>query len=214
MKKIAVILSGCGVFDGSEIGESMMALLAIDLHGASYAVFAPDKAQAVVMNHLTREPMAERRNVLVEAARIARGEIAPLSSFRADGFDALILPGGFGAAQNLSDYATAGENMQVDEEVRQAVLTMHAVGKPIGAMCIAPVLLAKLLPGVKLTIGKDPRTAAQITAMGGVHEATEEAQVCADAVNKVYTTPCYMLNGVGLGQIFQSAQALVAAMLA
>ncbi|MDE6105937.1 MAG: isoprenoid biosynthesis glyoxalase ElbB [Bacteroidales bacterium] len=214
MKKIAVILSGCGVFDGSEIGESMMALLAIDLYGASYSIFAPDKAQAVVMNHLTGEPMAEQRNVLVEAARIARGEIAPLSSFRADEFDALILPGGFGAAKNLSTYATDGERMTVDGEVRQAVLAMHAAGKPIGAMCIAPVILAHLLPGVKLTIGKDPRTAAHIAAMGGVHEATDAAQVSADAAHKVYTTPCYMLNGVRIGQIFQSAQALVKAMLA
>ncbi|MDE6112073.1 MAG: isoprenoid biosynthesis glyoxalase ElbB, partial [Bacteroidales bacterium] len=186
----------------------------IDLYGASYSIFAPDKAQAVVMNHLTGESMAEQRNVLVEAARIARGEIAPLSSFRADEFDALILPGGFGAAKNLSTYATDGERMTVDGEVRQAVLAMHAAGKPIGAMCIAPVILAHLLPGVKLTIGKDPRTAAHIAAMGGVHEATEEAQVSVDAAHKVYTTPCYMLNGVRIGQIFQSAQALVKAMLA
>ncbi len=214
MKKIAVILSGCGVFDGSEIGESMMALLAIDLCGASYAIFAPDKAQAVVMNHLTGEPMQEQRNVLVEAARIARGEIAPLSSFRAADFDALLLPGGFGAAKNLSTYASEGERMTVDKEVSQAVLTMHEAGKPIGAMCIAPVILAHLLPGVKLTIGKDPRTAAHITAMGGVHEVTEEAQVSADNAHKVFTTPCYMLSGVGLAQIFQSAQALVKAMLA
>lgn len=214
MKKIAVILSGCGVFDGSEIGESMMALLAIDLCGASYAIFAPDKAQAVVMNHLTGEPMAEQRNVLVEAARIARGEIAPLSAFRAADFDALLLPGGFGAAKNLSTYASDGENMHVDSEVAQAVLMMHEAGKPIGAMCIAPVILAHLLPGVKLTIGKDPRTAAHITAMGGVHELTEEAQVSVDNVHKVFTTPCYMLSGVGLSQIFQSAQALVKAMLA
>ncbi|MDE6307761.1 MAG: hypothetical protein K2L79_03000, partial [Bacteroidales bacterium] len=114
----------------------------------------------------------------------------------------------------LSTYATDGERMTVDGEVRQAVLAMHAAGKPIGAMCIAPVILAHLLPGVKLTIGKDPRTAAHIAAMGGVHEATEEAQVSADAAHKVYTTPCYMLNGVRIGQIFQSAQALVKAMLA
>lgn len=214
MKKIAVILSGCGVFDGSEIGESMMALLAIDLYGATYSIFAPDKTQADVMNHLTGEPMHEQRNVLVEAARIARGEIAPLSSFRAADFDALLLPGGFGAAKNLSTYASEGDRMTVDPEVSQAVLTMHEAGKPIGAMCIAPVILARLLPGVKLTIGKDPRTAAHITAMGGVHEPVEEAQVSADHAHNVFTTPCYMLNGVGLSQIFQSAQALVKAMLA
>lgn len=214
MKKIAVILSGCGVYDGSELGEAMMALLAIDMNGAEYAAFAPDKAQADVMNHLTGKPMNETRNVLVEAARVVRGEIAPLSAFRADDYDALLLPGGFGAAKNLSTYAFEGEKMTVDADVAQAIRAMHAAGKPIGAMCIAPVLLAKILPGVKITIGQDSNTAAQVTAMGAQHENTHIAQVSADKENKVFTTPCYMLAGVRLSHVFESAQALLKAMLA
>ncbi len=214
MKKIAVILSGCGVMDGSEIGEAMMALLAIDMNGATYAAFAPDKAQADVMNHLSGKPMNETRSVLIEAARLVRGEIAPLSSFRAADYDALLLPGGFGAAKNLSTFAFEGEKMTVDADVAQAIRAMHAAGKPIGAMCIAPVLLAKMLPGVKVTIGQDAHTAAQVTAMGAQHENTHIAQVSADNKNKVFTTPCYMLSGVRLSHVFESAQALVKAMLA
>lgn len=212
MNKIAVILSGCGASDGSEIGEVMMALLAIDLSGAQYTIFAPDKEQSKVVNHLTAEVVNETRNVLVESARIARGNIQSLDKYDASNFDALILPGGFGAAQSLSSFAQEGGNMEVDKQVVKAVESTHKAGKPIGAMCIAPVILAHILPGIKVTIGKDPQTASCIISMGGVHENKDVAQVCTDKTNKVYTTPCYMLGEMRLSQVFESAKTLISEM--
>ena len=208
MKKFAVVLSGCGVFDGAEIHEATLTLLAIAQQGASYEIFAPDVDQYHVINHLTHQPTAEKRNVLVESARIARGRIKALSHFRASDFDALIFPGGFGAAKNLSTVAFHGADAKVNPDVEKAVKAMHDAGKPIGALCIAPALIAKILGHVEVTIGDDPGTIKSIEKMGGIHVKTTHGEVIVDKKNKIFTTPCYMLEA-NIVQIYEGATNVV-----
>src|SRR5512140_2033434 len=142
--RIGVILSGCGVYDGAEIHETVLTLLALDRAGAEAVCLAPDIPQFHVVNHLTGQAAAgESRNVLVESARIARGAVRDVAGAKASEFDALVLPGGFGAAKNLSTFASKGDSCEVDPGVARLVREVHALGKPVGAMCIAPVLLAK-----------------------------------------------------------------------
>lgn len=193
-KKFAVILAGSGVFDGSEIHETTFSLYAIMNHGAEYQIFAPDVKQHHVVNHLTGKEMNEERNVLVEAARIARGDIKPLNEFRAGDFDALLMPGGFGVAKNLSTYAFDGANMTVNPELEKAIRDMVNSGKPIAGLCISPVVLAKVLGDVELTIGQDENTAKDVEKMGSRHKQTDHGEVVLDAKYKVATTPCYMLD--------------------
>jgi enhancing lycopene biosynthesis protein 2 len=208
MKKFAVVLSGCGVFDGAEIHEATLTLLAVAQHGATYEIFAPDVEQYHVINHLTHQPTSEKRNVLVESARIARGRIKPLSQFRAADFDALVFPGGFGAAKNLSTVAFDGPNARVNPDVENAVKSMHTAGKPIGALCISPALIARILGNVEVTIGNDPGTAAAIEKMGGKHVKTTHGEVVVDKRNKIFTTPCYMLDAT-IVQIYEGAKNVV-----
>jgi len=210
--KFAVILAGCGVYDGAEIHEAVMTLYAIDKNGCTYQIFAPDINQYHVVNHLTGQPTGETRNVLVESARIARGQIHPLTDFRASEFDILIFPGGFGAAKNLCDYAFAGSNCKVHPDVEHAIRAMHSAGKPIGALCIAPVILAKVLGDVSLTIGQDAQTAADIVKMGGKHQPTRQREITIDHKNKIVSTPCYMLNS-SLTDIAGGAENAIRALL-
>ncbi len=212
MKKIAVILAGCGVYDGAEIHESVFTMWAIAKAGAKYQLFAPDKEQYHVINHLTGEPVDEKRNVLTEAARIARGEIKPLSLFNADEFDALMMPGGFGVAKNLSTFAIEGADSRVDPEVEKAVRAVHKAGKPIGALCISPVVIAKIFGDVELTIGSDPDTADAIGKMGAKHIETTHGEVVIDKKNKIATTPCYMLDA-NILQIAEGAKNIVGAIM-
>ena len=194
MKKIGVVLSGCGVYDGAEIHEAVITLLAIARRGAQAVCFAPDKAQTDVINHLTGETMAESRNVLIEAARLTRGAIQPLASARADELDALIVPGGFGAAKNLSNFAAQGSECVVDRDLQALTLAMHEAGKPLGFMCIAPALLPKIFPTpLRITIGTDPDTAEVLEEMGAKHVPCPVDDIVVDEDNKVVTTPAYML---------------------
>lgn len=194
MKKIAVVLSGCGVYDGSEIHEAVLTLLALARHDAGVVCFAPDKNQADVINHITGEVMPETRNVLTEAARIVRGDIHPLSEARADELDALIVPGGFGAAKNLSTFATEGSDCTVDPELKALAQAMHQAGKPLGFICIAPAMLPKIFDfPLRLTIGTDIDTAEVIEEMGGEHVPCPVDDIVVDEDNKVVTTPAYML---------------------
>lgn len=193
-KKFAVVLSGCGVYDGSEIHEATLTMLSIMQAGAVYQCFAPDIDQYHVVNHLTGKETNEKRNVLVESARIARGEIKPLSLFQAKDYDALIFPGGFGAAKNLSTVAFDGADAQVNGDVEHAIRQMLESHKPIGALCIAPAAVAKIIQGVEVTIGNDPGTADAIRKMGGKHTVTSHGQVVHDEKFNVFTTPCYMLE--------------------
>ncbi len=208
MKKIAVVLSGSGVFDGSEIHEATLTLLAIAQNGAKYECFAPDVDQAHVINHLTGKEMSEKRNVLVEAARIARGKIRPLSDYDANDFDAVIFPGGFGAAKNLCTFAFDGKECKVLLDVENAVRRTIEVKKPIGALCISPVLLVKILGDVNVTIGQDEETIQSIKQMGGDHTVTTHGEIVVDEKYKVVTSPCYMLNAT-IDQIAVGAENVV-----
>ncbi len=192
--RFAVVLSGSGVYDGAEIQEAVLTLLAINKAGSTYQCFAPDIKQHHVINHFTGKETQEARNVLVESARIARGKIKPLSDFNASQFDVLIFPGGFGVAKNLSTLAFEGSNCLVNKEVEIAVLEMHKANKPIGALCIAPALMARILKGATVTIGDDKETAATIVKMNGVHQPKMYYEICIDTKFKLVTNPCYMLD--------------------
>lgn len=195
--KVAVVLSGCGVYDGAEINEAVLTLLALEQQGAEYQCFAPDMPQMHVINHLTGEPVeGESRNVMVEAARIARGNVQPLTEAAAVDFDALLVPGGFGAAKNLSNFAVAGKDMQVQSDFLQLARAFHQQGKPIGLICIAPVMAAAICgEGSQCTIGSDAEVAAAITAMGGQHLQCPVNEARVDVERKLVTTPAYMLAG-------------------
>ena len=193
-KKVAVILSGCGVYDGAEIYESVITLLRLDQRGVEVQCFAPNITQHHVINHLTGEEMPESRNVLVEAARIARGAIKDVREAKAEEFDALIVPGGFGAAKNLSDFAVNGSQLTVQPEVLALAQAFAAANKPVGLICIAPAMAAKIFgPGVICTIGNDADTAAALTTMGAQHEECAVDDIVEDPEHKLVTTPAYML---------------------
>lgn len=211
-KNFAVILSGCGHQDGAEIHEATLTLWAIHKHGADFQCYAPDIKQHHVLNHITGQEMNEKRNVLIESARIARGKIAALATFAPDSADGLVIPGGFGAAKNLSSYAFDGANCTVNPDVAAAVKAMHGAGKPIGALCIAPVILAKILGNVTLTIGQDQGTADNLAAMGARHQPTMQGEITVDRERKIVSTPCYMLNS-RIDQIGEGADNLIGAML-
>lgn len=198
-KKIAVILSGCGMQDGSEIQESVITLLRLNQRGAEVQCFAPNIAQEQVINHLSGQPMPESRNVLVESARIARGEVKDLREADAADFDALIVPGGFGVAKNLSNYAIEGAACKVHPQLQTLAEAFAEACKPVGLICVSPVLAAKIYgPGVTCTIGQDPDTEAAIIKMGGVHEACEVTEIIEDTARKLVTTPAYMsANNIG-----------------
>lgn len=196
----AVVLSGCGVFDGTEIHEAVLTLLAIDKAGADYQCFAPNTWQARTIDHFTGHAVAiagdeDNRNVLAESARIARGEIKDLKEFKAAEFDGIIFPGGFGAALNLSDFAVKGAECEINQEVKRAVEESFKAGIVIGAMCIAPTVIARILGKhhIKMTIGNDVKVADGLKKMGAVHENKAASEVSVDEENKIVTTPCYML---------------------
>jgi len=216
MKNIAVILSGCGVYDGSEIQEAVITLLAIAQQGASYRCFAPNIAQHHVINHLTGEVSKdESRNVLVEAARIARGDVEDLTELSEKEFDAIIFVGGFGAAKNLSSFALDNDNYSVNEQVVNAAKSFAKAEKPAGFMCIAPALLPMIYAaGVKATIGKDNATAKLIAAKGLIHIDCEVTDIVVDEAHKIVTTPAYMLAesiseaAVGINKLVKHVLAL------
>jgi len=215
-KRIGVLLSGCGVMDGSEIHEAVLTLLAIDSAGAEAVCMAPNTDQLHVVDHLTGGVAeGERRNVLVEAARIARGEIRDIAEVKAADLDALAIPGGYGAAKNLCTYATDGVNCTVNPEVERLVREMHAAGKPIAAICIAPVLVTRILgkeASPTVTIGSDQATADDIRKLGGEHANCPVKEYVVDRKNKIVTTPAYMLAhsiGEAAAGIEKAVRALV-----
>jgi enhancing lycopene biosynthesis protein 2 len=195
MKKIGVVLSGCGVYDGSEIHEAVLALLAIDRQGCEAVCIAPN-IDVPVVNHLTRQETGEKRNVLVESARIARGNIRDIKGVTAADLDAIIFPGGFGAAKNLCNFAVKGADASVNPEVARLLKEMATAKKPIGAVCIAPTVVAAVLGreySPTLTIGNDPGTAAEIEKTGAAHQACPVTEFVVDRKNKLVTSPAYML---------------------
>lgn len=217
-KKVGVILSGCGVLDGAEIHESVLTLLALDRSGAETICMAPNKDQFDVVNHLTNQPIrGERRNVLVEAARIARGKIRDIKEIKARDLDAVILPGGYGAAKNLCNYAVKGADCEVDPEVSRLLREMTAAKKPIGAICISPVVVAKAMQvdgavHPTLTIGCDRSVAGDLQKMGSSHEECLVSGFVVDKKNKIVTTPAYML-GPGIKDVAEGIEKLVKTVL-
>lgn len=208
-KKIAVILSGCGVYDGAEIHESVITLLRLDQRGAQVQCFAPDIAQLHVINHLTGEEMPESRNVLVESARIARGDVKDIREANAEDFDALIVPGGFGAAKNLSNFASAGAGCSLNPQVLALAEAFAEAGKPVGLICISPALAAKIYgPGVTCTIGNDADTAAALDKMGAHHQACAVEDIVEDTARKLVSTPAYML-GKNISEVASGINKLV-----
>lgn len=203
--RVAVVLSGCGVFDGSEVHEAAAVLAHLTRGGAEPQCFAPDIHQMHVVDHVKGQPSEkERRNVMAESARIARGKIQPLSDLRVSKLDAVVFPGGFGAAKNLSDFATNGPNCKVHPEVERILKEFHAAKKPIALCCIAPVLAARVLPGVTVTLGKPddgsgkwPYSGAieAAQAMGAKTQNKGVEEVCVDSSNRVVTTPAFMYEG-------------------
>lgn len=217
MPKVGVLLSGCGFLDGAEIHESVLALLELDRRGATIVCCAPDIDVVQVMDHQTKKPAGEKRNVLKEAARIARGDITDVAKVRAEDLDALVIPGGFGAAKNLCSFADDGAECSVDPNVEKLVSDMLAQKKPVGAICIAPALLARIAGkhGVKakVTIGNDAGTAKAIAATGCAHEDCPVTEFSVDEKNKIVTTPAYML-GPGPAAVHEGISKLVERVLA
>ena len=211
MVKIGVCLSGCGVYDGSEIQEAVFTLLALDRAGAEAVCMAPD-IELDEVDHLTGENTGQKRNVLREAARICRGEIKPISQISAGGLDGLVLPGGFGAAKNLSNFAEAGPAASLEPTLAELAGQVIEARKPLGVICIAPALAALFFKGregsVRLTIGNDPGTASALEKLGAVHEEKSVDQVCFDEEHRVLSTPAYML-GPGPAQVWPGIEALV-----
>jgi len=214
-KRVGVVLAGCGFLDGAEIQEATLTLLALDRRRAQIVAMAPDTAQMHVVDHVKKAPTSEQaRNVLLESARIVRGDIRDIAGVRAADLDALVLPGGYGAAKNLCTYAVDGRAMKVNPEVERLVREVRAAGKPLGFICISPVIAAKLLgaQGVKLTIGNDSATAADIEALGAKHVACKVEEICVDEKLKVVSTPAYML-GPSIAPVSQGIEKLVSAVL-
>ena len=194
MKKVAVILSGCGVFDGSEIHETVLALQAIEDQGATWHCFAPNIEQHHVINHANGEVSEETRNVLVESARIARGEVQDVATLDANDFDALVVPGGFGAAKNFTDFAFRGAECSINTHVASACRAFANQKKPAAYLCIAPILLPLIYPqGVKGTIGQDLETEQAFNALGGEHIRCNVDNYVFDEQNNLLSTPAYML---------------------
>jgi len=210
MKKIGVLLSGCGVYDGAEIHEAVITLLALDRKGAAYICMAPDCEHHHVVNHFNGEVTNEKRNVLVESARIARGNIKNLINVKATDIDGLIIPGGVGSVKNLSDFAIKGKYADVNPEVTRLVNEMAEAGKPIGAICISPAVLAKILEDKtpEVTIGNDFGTVEVIEEMGGIHIACKVNNIHVDEKNKLITTPAYML-GPAIKDVAEGIEKLV-----
>jgi enhancing lycopene biosynthesis protein 2 len=209
--KIGIILSGCGYLDGSEIQEAVLTMLAVDKAGAEMIIMAPDIPQKHVINHLTgNESAGESRNVLLEAARIARGAIRPIKDVNAGILDALLFPGGFGAAKNLCDFAFKVAEMNVLPEVEKIIREIHSQGKPIGFICIAPIIAAKTLGDgkLKLTIGNDPKTAKAINEIGGIHVNCPTDDCIIDRDRKIVSTPAYML-GPNIAKVSAGIEKLV-----
>lgn len=222
--KIAVILSGCGVYDGSEIHETVLSLLEIEAQGAEYSCFASNVEQHHVINHLTGEEMPEKRNVLVEAARIARGAIRPLNELELSKFDALFLPGGFGVAKNFTKWAFSGPKGEILPEIKQVILTAVNKNMPIGALCMAPTTLAKAFENeninATLTVGTtksaSPYDIAAISngmvSVGAKAAFSEVNGVVIDAKNKIVTSPCYMMDA-SISQIHKGIKRTVESLL-
>jgi len=213
MATIGVVLSGCGVYDGSEIHEATLTLYFLNRAGARAVCLAPEMEFSVI-DHAVRAPMGCTRNVRTEAARLARGPVADIATVDPATLDGLILPGGIGAVTNLCNFAIKGSQATVQPAVAGFIRAMHAAGKPLGAMCIAPVVLALVLGAEhpELTIGNDAKTAGLLEETGARHVICGVDDICLDAARNLVSTPAYML-GPGIADIAKGIEKLVATVL-
>lgn len=207
MRKVAVVLSGCGVYDGSEIHETVLTLLAIKQNGGEYQCMAPNIKQHHVLNHMSGEELNEDRNVLIESSRIARGDIKDINECSMDDYDALVIPGGFGAAKNLSKWAFNGPDGEINADVRRIVNEAVTQKKPVAALCMGPTLVAKSLEGSgvssKLTVGTTEENSpyeidaisAGMESVGASPSMKSIREVEIDQNNKIVSAPCYMMDG-------------------
>lgn len=219
--KVALIFSGCGVYDGTEIHEASSAMVHLSRHEAEVGIFAPNIEQMHAIDHTKGEPMEVNRNVLVESARIARGKIQDLKDLKVQDFDAVIFPGGFGAAKNLSNFAVEGDKMTVQPSVEKVIKEFHSAKKPIGLCCISPVLAAKTIPGCTVTVGQDKDvdgqwpyagTAGACQSMGAKHVNKDVSEVNVDSQNKLVTTPAFMCE-TAVHKVFDGVGKMVEAVL-
>lgn len=214
MKKVAVVLAGCGYLDGAEIREAVLALLALDKHDAQVQIFAPDIMQTKVINHLSKqEELGQTRNVLVEAARIARGNIQALDTLNPQNFDALVMPGGFGAAANLATLATKGANGDVLAQLRQIIIAFHQQKKPIGAICIAPAVVALALKGVAKPLVTLGEANPLLDEIGCQQQVCASDEIAYDAENKIVTCSAYMRDHDRLAHIAAGIEKLISKIL-
>ena len=210
MQKIAIILSGCGVFDGSEISETVLTLLALEQHNLDYAAFAPNIDQHCTHNHLANETTDEKRNVLIESARITRGKIQDLKDADPNEFSGIIIPGGFGAVQNLCDFAIEHRNMSVLPDLQRFVQTLYEQKKPLGFICIAPALITRILgSNITFTIGNDEKIRNEVTAMGGNPVDCASDDIVIDTQHNIVSTPAFM-NAKSLNEIYRGVTKLAA----
>ncbi len=219
-KRVGVILSGCGFLDGSEVHESVLTLMHLDRHGVEIVCTAPDGHQHDVVDHVAKKPIeGATRAMLSEAARIARGRITPLSKIDPETLDAVVMPGGFGAAKSLSNFAVRGAAGSANPEVARLLVTMHAAGKPIGAICIAPAVVALVLgkEHPKLTIGNDAGTAKALEQLGAAHVDCAVTDCVIDADRRIVSTPAYMYDArvhevaQGIGKLVDAVVAMMGA---
>ena len=218
-RKVAVILSGCGVADGTEIMEATSLFFSLHKHKVAFQCYAPDKSMHHVINHMTGNVLTDKRNVLIESARICRGNIKSIATLTIDDYDGLVMPGGFGVAKNLSNYAIAGQNFVIDPSVETIIKGFYKRNKPIGACCISPILLAKTIKNVKITLGSKgenfPYADAieHATAFGAMHEIMDVGDVCIDEENMVVTTPAFMKEALDYYSIYKGNDKLIEELL-
>lgn len=197
--RVAVVLSGCGYLDGAEVQEAVLSLYFLDRAGAKVRCFAPARPHMHVVDHVTTDAMPEeQRCVRRESARISRGQVEALEAFSVVDFDALVLPGGYGVAKNLSSFATQGAQGALEPSFERVLLAAIEAQLPTAAICIAPAILAMALKkagkSATLTIGQDPQVAAAIESLGVKHQVCQAGEAVIDARAKIVSTPAYMLD--------------------
>ncbi|XP_005103393.1 glutamine amidotransferase-like class 1 domain-containing protein 3A, mitochondrial [Aplysia californica] len=214
---VAVVLAGSGVYDGSEVHEVSAVWVHLSRAGAEVSMFAPDIPQMHTVDHTKGEPSEDGRNVLKESARIARGNVKPISDLQVTNFDAVVFPGGFGAAKNLSSFAVDGTDMKVEPDVERVLKEFHSAQKPIGLCCIAPVLAAKVISGCEVTVGSNEEeggrwpfagTCGAIEAMGAKHVKKNVTEIHTDEANRIVTTPAFMCQ-TAVHEVFDGIGAMV-----
>lgn len=216
IKKCALILAGCGAKDGAEITESVSLMIAFDQAHFHVQAFAPNRSFHHVIDHAADQIVeSENRNMLVESARIARGNVLPLQELAEDDYDVICFAGGFGVAKNFCNFASEGKNAVLENDVKDILFRFIRAHKIVSALCISPILLALAakelqLKDAKITLGDGSSEAAEIVQTWGItHEPKKVHEASIDKVNRFVTAPAYMDAQASPKDIFASATSLV-----